>query len=117
MGSSTGTLTKAGHRQAPPVPDSASTRQPVPDADVEPASWRVGIDVGGTFTDIIAISSNGRRVMWKEDTTRERPDDAVRNGLAEAARAIGTDEKDLLEHTDRLVHGSTIATNTIIEGT
>lgn len=97
--------------------DSALKHESVTELDGATTHWRVGIDVGGTFTDVIAISSDGRRVMWKEDSTRERPADAVRKGLAEAARVIGVDQTVLLEGTDRLVHGSTIATNTIIEGT
>lgn len=67
---------------------------------------RVGIEVGGTFTDLVAVSGSRIDVV-KVPSTPERPDVGAFNSLSSAgiqARQI-----------DDLIHGSTIATNAILE--
>ena len=64
----------------------------------------VGIDVGGTFTDI-AILKDGRLSVHKLPSTPANPAAGVRQGLAEIAAGPA-----------QYVHGSTIATNTLLEG-
>lgn len=64
----------------------------------------VGVDTGGTFTDFAAIA-HGRLVTHKEPSTPERPEVAVLRGLA----ALG------LTRRTRVRHGSTVATNTLLE--
>src|SRR3990172_3931561 len=63
----------------------------------------VGIDVGGTFTDFLLIE-DGRLTVYKRPSTPDDPARGVLEGLAE----IGS-------LPDEVVHGSTVATNTIIE--
>jgi len=70
--------------------------------------WQVGIDVGGTFTDVIALNpGNGEIRSAKVDT---RIDDRVK-GLLTALEAVGLAWADV----DDLVHGTTMVTNAIVE--
>jgi N-methylhydantoinase A len=79
------------------------------------AAYRVGVDIGGTFTDLVVTGDDGGTLLWKEDTTPERPDDAVRGGLANTARLLGLDLSTFLSRVSLLVHGSTVATNMVIQ--
>ncbi|MEM6744806.1 MAG: hydantoinase/oxoprolinase family protein, partial [Pseudomonadota bacterium] len=67
---------------------------------------RVGIEVGGTFTDLIEIA-DGRVRVAKVPSTPDAPD----RGAMDALRAAGTD----LSAVKDLVHGSTVATNAVLE--
>ena len=70
--------------------------------------WRVGVDVGGTFTDVVAVD-RGRRDT-RVAKVPSRPDDRVA-GLRAALHAVGLDWSDV----DDLVHGTTLVTNAIVE--
>jgi N-methylhydantoinase A len=77
--------------------------------------YRLGIDIGGTFTDFTILGSDGSVVLWKEDST---PDDQLRaivTGLSNVAEHMGMSIDELLDSSTSLVHGSTIATNTLIQ--
>jgi N-methylhydantoinase A len=78
-------------------------------------SWQIGVDIGGTFTDIAAVDNHGHVFLWKEPTTREQRDLAVVRGLTAAATGLGVELSTLLTNCTRFVHGSTVATNTLIE--
>ena len=67
--------------------------------------YKIGIDVGGTFTDIIIADSQGINV-FKVPSTPEDQSIGVSNGL------IFVDSP---ENVNFLVHGSTVATNAILE--
>ncbi|MEM0990438.1 MAG: hydantoinase/oxoprolinase family protein [Pseudomonadota bacterium] len=67
---------------------------------------RVGIEVGGTFTDLIAVGPEGVQVV-KVPSTPDAPDRGAMAALDEA----GVD----LAHVTDLVHGSTVATNAVLE--
>ena len=67
---------------------------------------RIGIEVGGTFTDLVAISEDGVRVL-KVPSTPRNPDEGAFNALI--ASEI------LLDSIDELAHGSTVATNAVLE--
>ncbi|MGD0075075.1 MAG: hydantoinase/oxoprolinase family protein [Candidatus Binataceae bacterium] len=70
--------------------------------------WRIGIDVGGTFTDLFAVNeASGETRTAKVLTTRRRLAEGVMAALARPAIAPG----DIAE----IVHGSTTATNALIE--
>ena len=74
-------------------------------------SWIVGVDVGGTFTDFFAVETQGGRIrVAKRPSTRDNPGRAVIEGLGELAEA-GVP----LEDVQRLAHGTTVATNAIIQ--
>jgi N-methylhydantoinase A len=70
----------------------------------------VGIDIGGTFTDVIASGPAGISIL-KVPTTRANPGDAVATGIAELLRRTGASAKDIV----RFAHGTTVATNAVIE--
>ena len=77
--------------------------------------YRIGIDVGGTFTDLVAIDEGGRTTLAKVPSTPEDPSLGVLDGLAQLARRLGLDRAALLAQTDRIVHGTTVATNALLE--
>jgi N-methylhydantoinase A len=75
----------------------------------------IGIDVGGTFTDLVAIDAAGRIVFAKSPSTPSDPSIGVMAGLEELARRLGLTLSDMLAQTQRLVHGTTVATNALLE--
>jgi N-methylhydantoinase A len=75
-------------------------------------SWMVGIDTGGTFTDLIAFDvASGERRVAKVPSVPADPSAAVMNALGELFEA-GVAPGDI----SFLVHGTTVATNGILEG-
>ncbi|TMI78951.1 MAG: hydantoinase/oxoprolinase family protein, partial [Bacillati bacterium ANGP1] len=79
--------------------------------------FRIGIDVGGTFTDLVAIDEAGRVALTKAASTPDDPSRGIIEGLGLLAGELGRDLATLLAETDRLVHGTTVATNALIERT
>ena len=77
--------------------------------------FRVGVDIGGTFTDFTVVDEHGQVTLWKEDSTPASPVSAIETGLAAISSNLGLDQKSFLEQTSLFVHGSTIATNTLIQ--
>jgi len=80
------------------------------------APWRIGIDIGGTFTDVVAIDANGQIEVVKSPSRPDDPTAGVMAALEGLARCTGLATKKLLGGCSMLVHGSTIATNTVLEG-
>ena len=70
--------------------------------------WQVGVDVGGTFTDVVAVNRNGSDTRIAKVPSRS--DDRVA-GLLAALRAVDLAWTDV----DDLIHGTTLVTNAIIE--
>jgi N-methylhydantoinase A len=79
-------------------------------------STAIGIDVGGTFTDIVVATAGGGTIIAKAATTPADQSDGVLDGLALAAERLGMTMQDLLRGTSRIVHGTTVATNALLEG-
>ncbi len=79
-------------------------------------TYTIGIDVGGTFTDIVVSGPDGRTITAKAATTPRDQSDGVLNGVALAAQTLGLDTGALLAATSRIVHGTTVATNALLEG-
>src|SRR5580704_14490097 len=77
--------------------------------------FRIGIDVGGTFTDLVAIDAEGGATLAKVPSTPDDPSLGVLDGLAALAARLGTDRATLLGATERIVHGTTVATNALLE--
>ena len=74
--------------------------------------FRVGVDIGGTFTDLILIDdASGAFTLGKELTTPDDPSRAVETVLADALKRAGVDAAQILQ----LVHGTTLVTNAVIE--
>ncbi len=76
---------------------------------------RIGIDIGGTFTDLVLLREDGRFHVYKEDSTPDEPLLAITRGLAGLADEAGTSGAKLLRETEFCVHGQTMATNALIE--
>ncbi len=74
-------------------------------------TWRVGIDIGGTFTDVVAIEEEtGRRVYEKVPSTPWDPSESFANGLGGLTEhGVSADD------TAMVMHGTTVATNAILE--
>src|SRR5258708_30710036 len=71
-------------------------------------SWRIAVDIGGTFTDLVAVSQPGGRVVRaKSLTTPARLVDGVLNAIKRAGLRA--------EEASDVVHGCTIAINAILE--
>ena len=75
------------------------------DADV-----RIGVDIGGTFTDIV-LERGTERFTAKVLTTPDAPEEGVRQGLAQAMESCGVAPREVA----LVIHGTTLATNAMIE--
>jgi N-methylhydantoinase A len=73
----------------------------------------VGVDVGGTFTDFVAIDEDGRVSVFKNLTTPSDPSVGVLEGLARFATQGGIE----LPSIARIIHGTTLVANSLIERT
>ena len=75
------------------------------------SGFRLGIDVGGTFTDIVLLGDDGTILTKKVSSTPDDYSRAILQGVRDVIEAGGVDEKAIHE----VDHGTTVATNTIIE--
>ena len=74
------------------------------------AGARIGVDIGGTFTDIV-LERGAERFTAKVLTTPEAPEEGVRQGLVQAMDASGVSPGEVA----LVIHGTTLATNALIE--
>ncbi|TJY64094.1 hydantoinase/oxoprolinase family protein [Arthrobacter sp. CAU 1506] len=75
---------------------------------------RIGIDVGGTFTDFLLINPDGSRLVHKTSSIPSDPARAVTQGLREIAETQGLAIEEFLAGVDTIVHGTTVATNALL---
>ena len=88
----------------------AVARGRVPDARLT-----IGVDVGGTFTDVVAVDGNGKTTFAKAATTPADQSLGVIDGLNNLAKRLNLTLGELLARAERIVHGTTVATNTLLE--
>jgi N-methylhydantoinase A len=62
--------------------------------------WRIGIDVGGTFTDLVAVDDHGRVTSAKAASTPTDQSIGVMAGLERLAEVLGLDRRALLAATE-----------------
>lgn len=76
------------------------------------ANWRIGVDIGGTFTDIV-LWQDGASALRREKllTTQDDPARAVIDGVQRALDGAGVAAKDLAS----VIHGTTLVANALIE--
>jgi len=75
-------------------------------------SYRIGVDIGGTFTDFALVEdSGGRLALHKQLTTPGDPSAAVLDGIARLLAREGVPIAEVAE----VVHGTTLVTNSVIE--
>ncbi|MBV9711348.1 MAG: hypothetical protein JO011_10615, partial [Ktedonobacteraceae bacterium] len=75
-------------------------------------SYRIGVDIGGTFTDLVVFNdTTGHFAVGKTLTTPQDPSEAIEALLLEVLEREKIAPKDV----QQLIHGTTLVTNTIIE--
>lgn len=78
-------------------------------------SYRVGIDIGGTFTDAVVITNQGEMQIFKSPSTPEDSSIGMLDCLQKAADYFERSITDFLGDVSLLVHGTTVATNTMLQ--
>ena len=77
---------------------------------------RIGVDVGGTFTDVVvADESTGELISLKVPTTPDNLLEGIFRGLAKAAGRWSESAPDLLKRASSFVHGTTVCTNLMVQ--
>ncbi|MBP2329271.1 N-methylhydantoinase A [Kibdelosporangium banguiense] len=79
-------------------------------------SFRIAVDAGGTFTDVAVSGKDGRLVLGKSPTTRDRIFEGLRAGLEMAAEQIGLPAATIVQRCDLFVYATTHATNAMLTG-
>lgn len=77
--------------------------------------YKIGIDVGGTFTDLVVVRDDTPPQYFKTHSTPHDPSEGLMAGLREVAAAYGQSLAELLADTAFIIHGTTVATNTLVE--
>ena len=80
-------------------------------------SYTLGVDVGGTFTDLFLLSSDGAVETFKILSTPEDPSLGVLDGLRTIAETKGIDLRSIAGEITTIVHGTTVTTNTLLTRT
>jgi N-methylhydantoinase A len=78
--------------------------------------YRVAIDTGGTFTDVVLVDEQGQIYLGKAPTSHERIFGGVEGALTVVAEQLKMGVAAVLQHTDLVIYGTTQATNAILEG-
>lgn len=81
------------------------------EATHEPGRWRLGVDVGGTFTDVVACSDLGHVVSLKVLSTPGNFERGVCDGVGQSIRAASIPTSLITQ----ILHGTTVATNAVLE--
>lgn len=78
-------------------------------------TYRIAVDVGGTFTDVVAVDDAGHVSFVKAPSTPENQAIGTMDGISRLATALNLSVAGLLGQTERIVHGMTVATNALLE--
>ncbi len=73
-------------------------------------NWRLGVDIGGTFTDVV-LEGHAQRFSTKVLTTYAAPENAILDGLAQVCAKADINAAEITQ----IIHGTTLATNALIE--
>src|SRR6202453_3376952 len=90
-------------------------RSQIADARVGASMYKVGIDVGGTFTDFVVQEDDGRMSQGKVPSIPGDEARAVLNALELAAGALGRSLSEFLPHVAVINFGTTVATNAMLQ--
>ncbi len=72
---------------------------------------RIGVDIGGTFTDLVLLDSDGQVFITKVSSTPAAPEEAVLTGIAKILEQAGLTVSDVTE----VLHGTTVGSNTLLQ--
>ncbi len=72
---------------------------------------RIGVDIGGTFTDLVLSDGAGRTWFDKRASTPAQPERAVLSGIVDILQRAGLRPDDLVE----ILHGTTVGSNTLLQ--
>ena len=78
--------------------------------------FKIGVDVGGTFTDFLLMDNEGNSDVFKVLSSPEDPSIAVMNGLNQMAKKKGISLRSFLGKIEIIVHGTTVTTNAVLTG-
>lgn len=76
--------------------------------------YKIGIDVGGTFTDFLLAHEDGTSEIYKVLSTPDDPSIGLMNGLGEMAKDRGLPLEEFIKDVDTIVHGTTVTTNAVL---
>lgn len=79
-------------------------------------TYHLGCDVGGTFTDAFCLGKNGRMFRAKVASTPKDQSIGVKNAIEKIRAVIRAEDKEFDGKFGSLHHGSTVATNALLEG-
>lgn len=79
-------------------------------------AYRISVDTGGTFTDVVVVDDNGQLRIGKALTTPRRAFEGISAALDNVAPEYGLTASALLAETETFTYGTTRATNAIVEG-
>lgn len=78
-------------------------------------AYRLGIDTGGTFTDLILVRGGEDVDVFKTPSTPDDPPQAIRDGIELIAGSLGISVRAFLEECDLIIHGTTVALNALLQ--
>ena len=78
--------------------------------------FHVGVDVGGTFTDLVCVSEDGAMIATKVPNVGDDPSTDVCAGLDDLADRLSVPRPEFYDSIEVIVHGTTVATNAILTG-
>lgn len=77
--------------------------------------YRLGVDVGGTFTDFILADNVGKLAEAKVLSRPDSPGEALREGIEVLASELRATPRALLRRSELVIHGTTVATNALLQ--
>lgn len=81
------------------------------------SSYRISVDIGGTFTDCTVVAEDGTVTIGKSPSTPGAFSQGFINAVSATAEALGLDLSELLARTSRLSHGTTVGINAVVSRT
>jgi N-methylhydantoinase A len=76
--------------------------------------YKIGIDVGGTFTDFLLTSKDRSSEIYKVLSTPDDPSIGLMNGLEEMAKVRNISLREFIKDVETIVHGTTVTTNAVL---
>ncbi|NCZ30438.1 MAG: hypothetical protein EBX70_12315 [Betaproteobacteria bacterium] len=81
----------------------------------KPATFHVGVDIGGTFTDCVVVDDQGRLIAAKSPSTPPHFAQGMLAAMALAAEQLGLEFSHFCQQIAVLTHGTTVGTNALIQ--